>query len=222
MPRAEPVEGVAAELGEGAACRVAQQSKIRELQRQRLRLIAAADQGYPLSEEELVGMAVLLAVAGHETTTHLIGNGVLALLRHSDELSRFRTEPGLLPSAVEELARYDGPVQRTWRITTTVVELGGRAVPAGALVVAVLGAANRDPARFPEPDRLDLSRTDNAHLAFGAGVHHCLGVTLARLETAIAIGTLLRRMPRLRLATETPEWRGSSLVRGLPALPVAF
>jgi pimeloyl-[acyl-carrier protein] synthase len=186
------------------------------------RLIAAADQGYPLSEEELVGMAVLLAVAGHETTTHLIGNGVLALLRHSDELSRFRTEPGLLPSAVEELARYDGPVQRTWRITTTVVELGGRAVPAGALVVAVLGAANRDPARFPEPDRLDLSRTDNAHLAFGAGVHHCLGVTLARLETAIAIGTLLRRMPRLRLATETPEWRGSSLVRGLPALPVAF
>jgi cytochrome P450 len=117
MPRAEPVEGVARELGEGAACRVAQQSKIRELQRQRLRLIAAADQGYPLSEEELVGMAVLLAVAGHETTTHLIGNGVLALLRHPDQLARLRTEPRLLPSAVEELARYDGPVQRTWRIT---------------------------------------------------------------------------------------------------------
>ena len=120
------------------------------------RLIAAADQGYPLSEEELVGMAVLLAVAGHETTTHLIGNGVLALLRHPDQLARLRAEPGLLPSAVEELARYDGPVQRTWRITTTAVELGGRTLPAGALVVAVLGAANRDPARFPEPDRLDL------------------------------------------------------------------
>ena len=120
------------------------------------RLIAAADQGYPLSEEELVGMAVLLAVAGHETTTHLIGNGVLALLRHPDQLARLREEPGLLPSAVEELARYDGPVQRTWRITTTAVELGGRTLPAGALVVAVLGAANRDPARFPEPDRLDL------------------------------------------------------------------
>jgi cytochrome P450 len=186
------------------------------------RLIATAEQGYPMSEKELVGMAVLLAVAGHETTTHLIGNGVLALLRHPDQLASLRADPGLLPSAVEELARYDGPVQRTWRIATTVVELGGRTLPPGALVVAMLGAANRDPARFPEPDRLDLSRTDNAHLAFGAGVHHCLGVALARLETAIAIGTLLRRMPRLRLATETPEWRGSSLVRGLAALPVTF
>ena len=116
MPRAEPVEGVATELGEGAACRVAQQSRIGELQRQRLRLIAAADRGYPLSEEELVGMAALLAV-GHETTTHLIGSGVLALLRHPDQLAHLRAEPGLLPSAVEELARYDGPVQRTWRIT---------------------------------------------------------------------------------------------------------
>jgi cytochrome P450 len=186
------------------------------------RLIAATDQGYPLSEEELVSMAVLLAVAGHETTTHLIGNGVLALLRHPEQLARLRAEPGLSPSAVEELARYDGPVQRTWRVTTTAVELGGRTVSAGALVVAVLGAANRDPARFPKPDRLDVSRTDNAHVSFGAGVHHCLGVTLARIETAIAIGTLLRRMPRLQLATETPEWRGSSLVRGLAALPVAF
>jgi cytochrome P450 len=186
------------------------------------RLIAAADQGYPLGEEELVSMTVLLAVAGHETTTHLIGNGVLALLRHSDQLARFRKEPGLLPSAIEELARYDAPVQRTWRITTTAVNLGGRTMPAGALVVAVLGAANRDPARFSEPDRLDLSRPDNAHLAFGAGVHHCLGIALARLETAITIGALLRRMPRLQLATTTPEWRGSSLVRGLAALPVTF
>jgi cytochrome P450 len=186
------------------------------------RLIAAADQGYPLGEEELVGMAVLLAVAGHETTTHLIGNGVLALLRHPDQLARLRAEPGMLPSAVEELARYDGPVQRTWRMTTTVVELGGRTIPAGALVVAVLGAANRDPARFPEPDRLDLARPDNAHLAFGAGIHHCLGAALARLETAIAIGALLRRMPRLQLAMTRPEWRESSLVRGLAALPVAF
>jgi cytochrome P450 len=185
-------------------------------------LIAAADQGYPLGEEELVGMAVLLAVAGHETTTHLIGNGVLALLRHPDQLARLRAEPGMLPSAVEELARYDGPVQRTWRMTTTVVELGGRTIPAGALVVAVLGAANRDPARFPEPDRLDLARPDNAHLAFGAGIHHCLGAALARLETAIAIGALLRRMPRLQLATTRPEWRESSLVRGLAVLPVAF
>jgi cytochrome P450 len=186
------------------------------------RLIAAADQGYPLSEEELVLMTVLLAVAGHETTTHLIGNGVLALLRHPDQLARLREEPGLLPSAIEELARYDAPVQRTWRITTTAVNLGGRMMPAGALVVAVLGAANRDPARFAEPDRLDLSRSDNAHLAFGAGVHHCLGIALARLETVIAIGTLLRRMPRLQLATAKPEWRGSSLVRGLAALPVTF
>jgi cytochrome P450 len=186
------------------------------------RLIAAADQGYPLSEEELVGSAVLLAVAGHETTTHLIGNGVLTLLRHQGQLARLRAEPGLLPSAIEELARYDGPVQRTWRITTTAVELGGRLVPADALVVAVLGAANRDPARFAEPNRLDLARPDNKHLAFGAGIHHCLGASLARLETAIAIGTLLRRMPRLQLATGTPAWRESFLVRGLAALPVTF
>jgi cytochrome P450 len=186
------------------------------------RLVAVTTQGYPLSDEELVAMAVLLAVAGHETSTHLVGNGVLALLRHPDQLARLREEPGLLPSAVEELLRYDAPVQRTWRITTAEVEFGGRSVPAGALVVAVLGAANRDPARFPEPDRLDLARPDNAHLAFGAGVHHCLGVALARLEAAITIGTLLRRMPRLQLATETPEWRGSSLVRGLAALPVTF
>jgi cytochrome P450 len=186
------------------------------------RLLAVTDQGYPLNDEELVGMAVLLAVAGHETTTHLIGNGVLALLRHPDQLARLREERGLLPSAVEELLRYDAPVQRTWRITTAAVEFGGRTVPAGALVVAVLGAANRDPARFPEPDRLDLTRPDNAHLAFGAGIHHCLGVALARLETAIAIGTLLRRMPRLQLATTQPEWRASSLVRGLVALPVTL
>jgi cytochrome P450 len=186
------------------------------------RLIAAADQGYPIGEEELVGMALLLTVAGHETTTHLIGNGVLALLRHPDQLARLRAEPDLLLSAVEELARYDGPVQRTWRITTTAVELGGRTVPAGAVVVVVLGAGNRDPARFVEPDRLDLARPDNAHLAFGAGIHHCLGAALARLETAMAIGALLRRMPRLQLATTTPEWRESSLVRGLATLPVTF
>jgi cytochrome P450 len=185
-------------------------------------LITAADQGYPLSEDELLGMTVLLAVAGHETTTHLVGNGVLALLRYPDQLARLREEPGLLPSAVEELLRYDAPVQRTWRITTAAVEFGGRTAPAGAPVMAVLGAANRDPARFPEPDRLDLARPDNAHLAFGAGVHHCLGVALARLEAAVAIGTLVRRMPRLQLATAQPEWRGSSLVRGLAALPVTF
>ncbi len=183
-------------------------------------LIAAEEQGDKLSEGELLSTCILLYIAGHETTVNLIGNGLLALLRHGDQLRRLREEPALAASAVEELLRYDGPVQRTARFTTVDVEIGGRAIDKGAMVVTVIGAANRDPAQFPEPDRLDLGRVDNRHIAFGFGIHFCLGAPLARLEGQVALGTLARRLPALALATDTVEWRESQVLRGLKALPV--
>ncbi len=185
-------------------------------------LIAAEEAGDRLSTEELFATAVLLFLAGHETTANLIGNGVLALLRHPAELRRLRKEPALINRAVEELLRYDSPVQRVSRIVSEDVIIGGRTVPQGALVLALLGAANRDPVHFAEPDRLDVAREDNRHLAFGWGIHFCLGAPLARLEGQIAIGTLLRRLPRLALATERVQWRQSFTIRGLMALPVHF
>ena len=183
-------------------------------------LIAAEEQGDKLSEGELLSTCILLYIAGHETTVNLIGNGLLALLRHPDQLRRLREEPALAASAVEELLRYDGPVQRTARFTTVDVEIGGRAIDKGAMVVTVIGAANRDPAQFPEPDRLDLGRVDNRHIAFGFGIHFCLGAPLARLEGQVALGALARRLPALALATDTVEWRESQVLRGLKALPV--
>ncbi len=185
-------------------------------------LIAAEEQGDRLTEGELLLTCNLLFVAGHETTVNLIGNGLLALLNHPDQLAKLRADPTLLPGAVEELLRYDSPVQRTGRITNTDVELAGRKIAKGSVVVTAIGAANRDPAHFPDPDRLDIMRRDNRHIAFGFGIHFCLGAPLARLEGQIAIDTLLRRMPGLRLATSTPEWRESSTLRGLKTLPVRF
>jgi pimeloyl-[acyl-carrier protein] synthase len=185
-------------------------------------LIAAEEQGDRLSEGELLITCLLLFVAGHETTVNLIGNGLLALLNHPDELAKLRADLTLLPGAVEELLRYDSPVQRTARITNTDVELDGRKIAKGSLVVTAIGAANRDPAHFPDPDRLDITRRDNRHIAFGFGIHFCLGAPLARLEGQIAIDTLLRRMPGLRLVTSAPEWRESSTLRGLKRLPVTF
>lgn len=185
-------------------------------------LIAAEEAGDSLNEAELLATCILLLIAGHETTVNLIGNGTLALLRHPVELARLRSEPGRVQTGVEELLRYDSPVQRTGRISNTDVEVGGRKIPRGALVYGMLGAANRDPAQFPDPDRLDLGRADNRHIAFGWGIHFCLGAPLARVEGQIAIGTLARRLPRLALATDTPEWRESSALRGLKALPVTF
>src|SRR5262249_37804268 len=164
----------------------------------------------------------LLLVAGHETTVNLIGNGTLALLRHPEELRRLRENPGLIQSAVEELLRYDGPVQRTARVPSDDVMLGGRKIAKGDLVMPFTGAANRDPAQFPEPDRLDITRTENRHVAFGLGIHFCLGAPLARVEGQIAIGTLVKRMPKLALATESPEFRLSLTLRGLTHLPVTF
>lgn len=185
-------------------------------------LIEAEEQGDKLSEGELVATCVLLYIAGHETTVNLIGNGLLALLRHPKEIERLRDAPSLIQSAVEELLRFDGPVQRTARITNADVELGEHKIPKGSMVVPVIGAANRDPAHFPDPDRLDVSRPDNRHIAFGFGIHFCLGAPLARLEGQITLGTLLHRLPRLALSTERPEWRESQVLRGLKALPVSF
>jgi cytochrome P450 len=185
-------------------------------------LIAAEEAGDKLSEDELIATCILLLIAGHETTVNLIGNGTLALLRHPGELRRLRETPGLITSAVEELLRYDGPVQRTARITSTAVTSGGRTIPQGEMVMPFIGAADRDPSQFPDPDRLDLGRADNRHIAFGWGIHFCLGAPLARVEGQIAIDTLVRRLPRLALVNDEPEHRQSLTLRGLKALPVTF
>jgi cytochrome P450 len=185
-------------------------------------LLAAEEQGDKLTEPEVISMCLLLFIAGHETTVNLIGNGTLALLRHPAELARLQREPGLVPNAVEELLRYDSPVQRTARITTEDVEIAGHPIAKGAMVVTALGAANRDPAQFPDPDRLDVARKDPRHISFGYGIHFCLGAPLARVEGQLALGTLLRRAPGLALAEPSPEWRESSVLRGLKRLLVRF
>ncbi|UQX05374.1 cytochrome P450 [Streptomyces sp. RerS4] len=190
-------------------------------------LVAAADGRDALSERELIGMAKLLIVAGHNNAANMVGNGVLSLLRAPDQLALLRARPDLLPSAVEELLRYDGPIERaTWRFTTADTEVAGSVIPAGSVVAVVLAAADRDPARFPEPDRLDITRADQEHLAFGHGIHYCLGAALARAEGEIAFGSLLRRFPVLALDCPPEElrWRigGPSITRGVAALPVTF
>ena len=188
-------------------------------------LIRARDEGDGLSEEELFGTVVLLIVAGHETTVGLIGNGVLQLLSHPDQLELVRSDPSILPGAIEELLRYEGPVERTLnRWATTDVEIGGKTIRRGELVIAIVGAADRDHERFPDAERLDVTRTDNRHLAFGRGSHYCLGAPLARLEAEIALATLFRRLPglRLELAPSELEWRPTPGFRRLVSLPVAW
>ncbi len=183
----------------------------------------AEEEGDRLTSEELVSNLVLLLIAGHETTMNLIGNGSLVLLRNPDELARLRVEPDLAPDAVEELLRYDGPVQLTVRFLRADVELHGRRIPAGARVMLLLGAANRDPDRFEHPDTLDLSRGERNHLAFGGGPHYCLGNALARLEGSIAIPMLFERFPDLRLTDDhQPEFRQTMTLRGLTELPLSF
>jgi pimeloyl-[acyl-carrier protein] synthase len=185
-------------------------------------LIAAEDEGRSLTEDELLSMCILLLVAGHETTVNLISNGMLALLRNRSQLDRLRAEPALIRTAVEELLRYDSPVQLTGRIPLEDVEIGGKGIGKGQEVVALIGAANRDPAQFLEAERLDLGRSENRHIAFGAGVHFCLGAPLARLEGQIAIGSLVQRVPKIELAVDELEWRETVTLRGLKRLPVAF
>jgi cytochrome P450 len=183
-------------------------------------LVQAEDAGDRLTEQELHGTIALLLAAGNETTTNLIGNGLVALLRHPAELARLRDEPAIVDRAVEELLRWDSPVQLTGRIPTADVEIRGRRFARGQVVVAVLGAANRDPEVFAHPDVLDLGRADNPHLAFGQGIHFCLGAQLARLEARIALRELARRFPDVRLASDRLRWRRLTFLRGLEALPV--
>jgi cytochrome P450 len=185
-------------------------------------LVAAEEAGDRLDETELLSLAVLLLGAGHETTANLIGNAVVALLRNPGERKRLEDEPGMIESAVEEFLRYDSPVQTTDRIAREDLEIDGHRVRAGEFVVLLLGAANRDPERFPDPDRLDLARPDNRHVAFGAGPHFCLGAHLARVETGIAIARLLRRFPRFTGDPAPPAWQGSTVLRGPLALPLAL
>jgi len=185
-------------------------------------MIAAEEQGDRLSEEELLANCILLFSAGHETTVNLIGNGLLALFRNPEQKQLLQAHPELIQSAVEEFLRYDGPVQLTGRSVKEDLEIGGKRIPQGERVITVLAAANRDPAHFPDPDRLDITRKENHHVAFGHGIHFCLGASLARAEGQLAIGTLLRRMPQARWIEEVPQWRPAFTLRGLETLPITF
>jgi cytochrome P450 len=186
-------------------------------------LITARDNTDRLSENELLSMAFLLMVAGHETTVNLIASGMLALLLHPGELTRLRADRSLLSAAVEELLRYVNPVNNaTLRFAGEPVELGGRPIGPGEVVLVSLAGADRDPARYASPDQLDLGRESGGHVAFGHGIHYCLGAPLARLEAEIAFGGLLRRYPDMTLAVSPDElrWRPSTLIHGLESLPV--
>jgi cytochrome P450 len=156
----------------------------------------------------------LILAAGHETTVNLIGSAVVLLLRHPGERKRLQDDAGLLPSAVEECLRFEPPVQFTDRAVVAPCEIGGVALAPGAIVAVAIAAANRDPERFPEPERFDVARDGERHLSFGLGAHFCLGAALARLETELAIGGLLRRFPDFRATAEAPEWRRSAVLRG--------
>ncbi|MEW1629304.1 cytochrome P450 [Streptomyces sp. NPDC089173] len=187
------------------------------------RLISARDGHDRLSEEELVSLAVLLLVAGHETTTNFLGNATLSLLQHPAELDRLRQNPDDIPTVLDELLRFDSPVSTaTFRYTAEAITLGGTDIPAGAPVLVALGAANRDPERFPSPDQLDANRDAAGHLAFGHGIHRCVGAPLAKAEAEIALRAVLTRFPGLRLAVPPGQlqWRHARLVRGLTSLPV--
>ncbi|MDQ3250642.1 MAG: cytochrome P450, partial [Chloroflexota bacterium] len=188
-------------------------------------LLHAEEQGDKLSEEELYSMVILLIVAGHETVVDLIGNGVLALLQNPAQLTLLHQQPALLDAAIEEIVRYDGPVERaTIRFAAQDVEIGGHTIGRGDAVNLVLAAADHDPAQFPLPDHFDIARPNNRHLGFGLGLHYCLGAGLGRLEGRIAISTLLRRLPDLRLAVPVDRlrWRTTPILRGLQHMPVMW
>lgn len=184
------------------------------------RLLNVADAGDQLSDRELIATCIMLFFAGHETTVNLIGNGLLALLKNPDQLALLQQRPELINSAVEELARYDSSGQMTFRFATEEVELRGKRISPGEPIAVIIGAANRDPNVFQDPDKLDITRQENPHIAFGSGRHHCLGASLARMEARIAITTLLERMPDIRMLNEKPNWNRSIGLRGLATLPV--
>ena len=187
-------------------------------------LLQAEEAGEKLSNEELYANIVLLFGAGHETTVNLIGNGLLALYRNPDQLALLKAKPELIGNAIEEFLRYDSSVQMTGRTALEDMELGGRRIPKGENVLCLLGSANHDPAVYPDhPERLDIARPNVKPLSFGGGIHFCLGAQLARIEAEVAINTLLRRIPDLRLDdAENPEWRQSFVLRGLKTLPASW
>jgi cytochrome P450 len=185
-------------------------------------MIRAHTEGEALDDEELVANAVLLLFAGHETTTNLIANAMLALMRNPAARALLGERPGIIDSAVEEFLRYDGPVQALTRIAREDLTLAGKRIRAGERIVLMLNSANRDPDQFDEPERLDLMREPNRHLAFGYGIHFCLGAPLARLEAAIALPRLLARLPEMTPAIADPDWLDSLVFRGMKALPVRF
>jgi cytochrome P450 len=183
-------------------------------------LVTARDESDALSEDELLAFVVLLLLAGNETTTNLIGNGLLALCRHPEQQQRLRANRDLIPSAIEEMLRFDPPVQMTLRVPTAATNVSGTDIPAGSLCFILLAAANRDPGHFPQPENFDVARDPNEHVAFGEGIHFCLGAPLARLEGAIAMELMLEKFPRLQLANPQAklEYRGSMALRGLSEL----
>jgi cytochrome P450 len=186
-------------------------------------LVAAHDTAEALSTDELLAFVVLLLIAGNETTTNLIGNGLLALARNPGEYRRLRDERGLIPSALEEMLRYDSPVQTLMRFATKDIEVGGTMIETGKVVAVMFGAANRDPAQFPDPQRFDVGREPNDHVAFGEGIHFCLGAPLARLEARLAFEAIVDRFATIELAEPARElaYRGSFITRGLRELPLA-
>jgi cytochrome P450 len=188
-------------------------------------LLLAHEQGDHLSEQELIVTATTLLLAGHETTVNLIGNGTLALLRRPDQLALLRERPELIGSAIEEFLRYEAPSQMASRVAPDDMELGGQTIRRGDILNLLLGSGNHDPEAFSDPDSLDIARANNRHLAFGMGMHYCLGAPLARLEGQVAIETLLRRFPNLRLSDDpalAPQWRETISFRGLRSLWVTL
>ena len=198
--------------------------KMREHPREGLihSFMTAEVDGDRLTEEEIIANCVVTMVGGQETTTNLIGNGLLTLMRNPEQLAQLRDNPSLIPSAVEELLRYESPSQHTGRIAREDVQIGSRQIRKGQAVMAIMAAANRDPERFSEPDRLILDRSDNKHVAFGWSSHFCFGAPLARMEGQIAFETILRRLPNLEIFPGPLTWRDNSGLRGLTALPVTF
>jgi cytochrome P450 len=185
-------------------------------------MLRAEHEGDRLTHEEVVANCVLLLFAGHETTTNLLGNGLFHLLRHPDQAAAVRADPALTPHAVEELLRYDGPVPATVKVATEDLEWHGRSIRRGDMVVPFTSAANRDPRQFERPDVLDVRREPDRHMAFGFGLHFCLGAWLARLEAQTALDTVLRRLPGLALVSEAPRWKPMIFLRGLETLPVRW
>src|SRR5215475_13583891 len=228
----DPVPLSRAEIDEANAGNAAQVEYFRSLFELRRRqpgddltseLVQAEEEGGKLSNEELTANIILLFGAGHETTVNLIGNGVLALHRNPDQLQLLQGNPALIANAIEEFLRYDSSVQLTGRTALEPVTVGGTDVAEGDTVLCLLGAANRDPAAYDDPDRLDITRQNIRPLSFGGGIHFCLGAQLARIEAEVAIATLLRRLPGLRLDDpEHPEWRPTFVLRGLNRLPASW